>query len=221
MFMKQKVYIETSILNYATCPRSQDAITAMRGELTLRWWEQAAPLFEVVTSELAIREAREYNPAANIALISGLMRLEQNEEALSLSNRLVEAELIPENARVDALQIAIAAVHECDYLLTWKCESIADATCRRPIESTIENAGFACPAICTPPQFHGGVPLCSDPIIDELYQAREAFAQRFNFDVVAMAEHIREKSGERVVLAPRSLQRQATARDSGDDYGKP
>ena len=64
-----------------------------------------------------------------------------------------------------------------------------------------------------------------DPIIDELYQAPEAFAQRFNFDVVAMAEHIREKSkactGERVVLAPRPLQQRAAARESGDDYGKP
>lgn len=64
-----------------------------------------------------------------------------------------------------------------------------------------------------------------DPIIDELYQAREAFAQRFNFDVVAMAKHIREKSkayaGERVVLAPRPLQRKATAQESRDDYGKP
>ena len=225
MFMKQKVYIETSIFNYATGARSLDATTAMRQELTRRWWEQAAPLFEVVTSALAIREAGEHNPSANIAVFSGLTRLEQNEEALSLSNRLVEAGLIPENTRADALHIAIAAVHNSDYLLTWKCGSIANARHRRQFESILEKAGFACPAICTPNQLHGGVPLCSDPIIDELYQAREAFAQRFNFDVVAMAKHIREKSkaytGERVVLAPRSLQRQATAREASEDHGKP
>lgn len=63
-----------------------------------------------------------------------------------------------------------------------------------------------------------------DPVIDELYRAREAFAKRFDFDVVAMAAHIREKSkahsGERVVLAPRPLQRRAVVRENGDGYGK-
>ncbi len=225
MFMKQKVYIETSIFSYATGARSLDATTAMRQELTRRWWEQAAPLFEVVTSELAIREAGEHNPSANIAVFSGLTRLEQNEEALSLFNRLVEAGLIPANARADALHIAIAVVHKCDYLLTWKFESVANATRRRPIESIVEVTGFAHPVICTPAELHGGSPLCSDPIIDELCQAREAFAQRFNFDVAAMAKHIREKSkaytGERVVLAPRPLQQRAAAQESSDDYGKP
>ncbi len=64
-----------------------------------------------------------------------------------------------------------------------------------------------------------------DPISDELYQAREAFAMRFNSDVVAMAEHILEKSkaytGERVVLAPRPLQQTTVAREDSDEYVKP
>lgn len=63
-----------------------------------------------------------------------------------------------------------------------------------------------------------------DPIIDELYRAREAFAKRFDFDVTAMAEHIRERSrartGERVVLAPRPLQRRVVARENEGEYGK-
>lgn len=224
MFMKQKVYIETSIFNYATGPRNQDATKAMRQELTRRWWKQAAPLFEVVTSEIAIREAKRRNPFLDLAVFSGLTRLEQNEEALSLSNRLVEAELIPENARVDALHIAIAAVHNSDYLLTWKCDSIANARHRRQFESIIENAGFACPAICTPPQLHGGVPLCSDPIIEEVWRVRDELARKFNYNLGGLVKYLQEKQrehAERIVLAPRPLQRRAVARENSDDYGKP
>lgn len=62
-----------------------------------------------------------------------------------------------------------------------------------------------------------------DSIIDELYRAREAYAQRFNFDVVAMAEHIRESSrtfgGERVTLAPGPLEQRAVAQENADEYG--
>jgi hypothetical protein len=194
--MKQKVYVEASIITYATNRPGRDLDAAARQELTLRWWEQAAPLFDLVTSDIAIREAEEHNRAANLAVFSGLARLAQNEEALSLSNRLVEAGLFPETARTDALHIAIAAVHKCDYLLTWKCESIANARRRRQFESIVEKAGFACPAICTPSQLHGGVPLCSDPIIEEVCRVRDELARKFNYDLGELVEYLREKEQE-------------------------
>ncbi len=223
MFMKQKVYIETSIITCLTGRPSRDLIAAARQELTQCWWEHAAPLFELVTSQSTIREAEEHNWATS-EIVSKLRRLAQNEATLSLSNRLVESGLILESAREDAMHIAIGAAYNCDYLLTWKFESIASVDRRRRIDSIVEKAGFACPAICTPPQLHGGVPLCSDPIIEEVWRIRESHARDYNYDIGAMAEHIHEKSrwfaGERITLAPRPLEQRAVAQENADDYGK-
>lgn len=222
--MKPTVYIETSVISYLTSRPSRDLIAAARQELTRRWWAQAAPLFDRVTSEFAIREAEEQN-RATFAILSELRGLAQNEPALSLTNRLVASGLFSDCARVDALHIAIATVHNCDYLLTWKCESIASATRRRRFNSIVVEAGFAVPVICTPPQLHGGVPLCSDPIIEEVWRVREEHARKYNYDIGAIAEHMRERSrslpGERVMLATKPFQRRASVRKNADEQEKP
>lgn len=42
MGMKQKVYLETSVVSYLTSRRSRDVVIAAHQELTLQWWEQRA-----------------------------------------------------------------------------------------------------------------------------------------------------------------------------------
>ena len=68
----------------------------------------------------------------------------------SLAERLVSMGPIPHEAAADALHIAIAAVNGVDYLLTWNCKHLANATLRGRIETQVEEAGYACPVICTP-----------------------------------------------------------------------
>ena len=50
----------------------------------------------------------------------------------------------------DALHVAMAAVHGVDYLLTWNCKHIVNATMRDRIEELCREAGFEPPVICTP-----------------------------------------------------------------------
>ena len=57
---------------------------------------------------------------------------------------------MPERATVDALHIAVAAVHGMDYLLTWNCTHIANATLREPIGAVCRASGYEPPAIGTP-----------------------------------------------------------------------
>ncbi len=52
--------------------------------------------------------------------------------------------------KIDALHIAVAAVHGMDYLVTWNCTHIANATMRGRIEAICRGAGFEPPIICTP-----------------------------------------------------------------------
>jgi hypothetical protein len=50
----------------------------------------------------------------------------------------------------DSVHIAVAAVHGIDYLLTWNCRHIANATMRQRIELECAEAGYQAPIICTP-----------------------------------------------------------------------
>jgi hypothetical protein len=53
-------------------------------------------------------------------------------------------------ATVDAFHIGIAAAHQIDYLLTWNCRHIANATMRGTIDAICRSEGLDPPVICTP-----------------------------------------------------------------------
>ena len=57
---------------------------------------------------------------------------------------------LPPKAQADALHIAVSAVNGMNYLLTWNCTHIANATLRSEIESVCRSAGYEPPVICTP-----------------------------------------------------------------------
>ena len=57
---------------------------------------------------------------------------------------------MPSKAYVDALHVAVAAAHGIDYLLTWNCTHIANATMQRTIRRVCEDAGLQAVTICTP-----------------------------------------------------------------------
>ena len=61
-------------------------------------------------------------------------------------------------AAVDAAHIAVAAVHEMDFLLTWNCRHIANAEMFATIERVCRERGCACPVICTPEELMGVSP---------------------------------------------------------------
>lgn len=75
---------------------------------------------------------------------------------MELAQALLAEVPLPERATLDALHIGLAAVHGMDYLLTWNCTHIANATLREPIESTCRTNGYEPPAICTPEELLSG-----------------------------------------------------------------
>jgi hypothetical protein len=85
-----------------------------------------------------------------MATIEPLPILTASEAAVSLAERLVSAGPIPRESAADALHIAIAAVNGIDFLLTWNCKTLANAAHRKRIEALVNEAGYACPVICTP-----------------------------------------------------------------------
>lgn len=151
--MKPRVYLETTIPSYLTAWPSRDLVRAAHQQLTREWWDQRRPRFELFISQVVLGECQAGDPAAaagRLVVLQDLPLLEQTEEATRLAQALVEQVPLPDRATVDALHIAIAAVHGMDYLLTWNCTHIANATLRDPIESVCRAGGYEPPAICTP-----------------------------------------------------------------------
>ena len=63
---------------------------------------------------------------------------------------LVSALAIPSSEQRDALHVAIAAVNGIDFLLTWNCRHLANATLRGKIEKACRDSEVEPPIICTP-----------------------------------------------------------------------
>ena len=54
--MKQRAYIETSVVSYAVARPTRNLLVAARQQLTHRWWSTADQRFTLLVSPVVIRE---------------------------------------------------------------------------------------------------------------------------------------------------------------------
>lgn len=151
--MKPRVYLETTVPSYLTAWPSRDLVRAAHQQITREWWEKRRPDFELYISQVVLRECQAGDATAasdRLRALQDLPLLEQTEEATQLAEALVNQVPLPARAAIDALHVALAAVHGMDYLLTWNCTHIANAALREPIGSVCRANGFEPPTICTP-----------------------------------------------------------------------
>lgn len=157
--MNSTVYLETSIIGYLASRPSRDLITAANQQLTRDWWDQYRQQYDLYISEAVVAECSAGDPQAaqeRLDVLTGIPVLDVTEEADNLADELLKQVPLPEKAAVDALHIAIATVNGIDYLLTWNCTHIANATLLHRIEAICHAAGFESPTICTPQQLMEG-----------------------------------------------------------------
>ena len=92
--------------------------------------------------------------ARRLAVTDGLEVLSATPDAERLAMALLEAAALPSKAAIDAVHVALAAVHGMNVLLTWNCTHIANALMRPHIERVCRENGVAPPIICTPEELH-------------------------------------------------------------------
>ena len=151
--MRPKVYVETTVIGYLTSRSSRDVVTAAHQQVTHNWWRTSRDRFDMVASQLVVQEASAGDePAARerLDVVDTLTLVETTENALALARQLVDSGTVPRSAAQDALHIAIAVTNGVDYLVTWNCRHIANATMRAQIEGVCRVAGYEPPIICTP-----------------------------------------------------------------------
>ena len=151
--MKAKVYIETTVISYLTARPNRDVVIAGHKKITRDWWQTCRERFDVVASQLVVREASAGDSRAaqeRLEKLATLTLLEVTEEAVSLAQELLSTGAVPEKAAEDALHLAIAVTNGVEYLLTWNCKHLANATMRTKIEDVCRAAGYEPVIICTP-----------------------------------------------------------------------
>jgi len=78
-------------------------------------------------------------------------------EVKSIAETYVKHAVMPRDPAGDALHLAIASYHKCDFLLTWNCHHLANANKFIPIRRINESLGIFCPQIVTPLELLGAV----------------------------------------------------------------
>src|SRR5262245_7939871 len=83
------------------------------------------------------------------------LMLDLTFEVDGLAETIMQSGLLPASASRDAVHIAVTAVHQVHFLLTWNCRHIANAAIFRDLQYIIMSAGYDVPVICTPEELLG------------------------------------------------------------------
>ena len=85
-----------------------------------------------------------------LELLRGISELSISNNVKHLATALIEQGALPDKAQADALHIAVAAVHNVEYLLTWNCRHIDNPSTKPAVRAVCSAEGYQCPEICTP-----------------------------------------------------------------------
>jgi predicted nucleic acid-binding protein len=154
---KKSVYVETSILSAYVDERDNIASRFQRRE-TMHWWRQERDHFRLFSSELALAELeRAEFPGQRraIKLTMSMPFLFVTDAVIGAGTYYVEHGAMPRGDIGDAYHLALASVHNIDFLLTWNCKHLANANKVEHLQALNLRLGLATPAILTPQMLMG------------------------------------------------------------------
>ena len=156
--MQSQVYIETSIPSFYVEARTEPEMIARR-EWTRDWWDNHRQNYEVVTSEAVIAELEDGdypNKSIALGLLDNIPVLGVDETVAEIVEAYIRHRLMPQDPLGDALHLALASYHKCDFLLTWNCKHLANANKFDHIKRVNTILGLYIPKLVTPLELLGG-----------------------------------------------------------------
>lgn len=154
---KAQVYVETTLPSFYHTTRSSAAALARRA-WTQRWWSFAAERYSLVTSDAVVIELEngEYpSREAALSLVQELPRLSMTPAVAEIVEAYVRHRLMPTDPSVDALHLALASYHKCEFLVTWNCQHLANANKYGHIRRVNNLLGLYVPVLATPLELLG------------------------------------------------------------------
>jgi len=151
--MMESVYLETTFLSYLVANPAKDVVIAGHQQTTLQWWSTRRIAFNCFISQVVIDEISAGDPSEvrkRLAVAESIDSLAVTIDAEQLTESIIKSGVLPPKAIRDAAHIAVATVHNVQFLLTWNCKHLANAQIARRIAGQCKNAGYEMPIICTP-----------------------------------------------------------------------
>ena len=155
---KPRVYVETTIPSFYHETRTAPDIVARR-RWTSQWWSGAPERYELVTSSPVLDELaggpRE-RIAERLTLVRELPLLAVEPGIGEILQAYLRHKLMPADPAGDALHLALASYHKCDFLVTWNCRNLANANKFEHIRRVNTMLGLFVPILATPLELLGG-----------------------------------------------------------------
>jgi predicted nucleic acid-binding protein len=151
------VYVETTIPSLYFTLRA-DAESIARKHWTRRWWAEYASRCTLATSAAVIDELRRGTSGRTedrIRLLDNALVFPITEEVIHIAQVYIERLVMPRDPGGDALHLALASYHKADFLLTWNCKHLANASKFYHIRMVNYELGLATPVLATPLNFDG------------------------------------------------------------------
>ena len=157
--MKPKVYIETTIPSFYHETRT-DAAAVARQQWTRQWWDKYRRNYELLTSvavlgELQSEDYPEQKQEKCLVLMGELPLVAVEPEVIDIVQIYIEHKVMPRDPAGDALHLALASYHKCDFLLTWNCQHLANANKFGHIRRVNTLLGLFVPDLVTPLELLG------------------------------------------------------------------
>ena len=157
MNMKSRVYVETSVVSFYHEVRTEPDMIARR-EWTRRFWQLAQNEYTLLSSPAVIEELEQGdfpNKQADLELVNTLTVLPIDEMVGLIVEAYIANMVMPNDPKGDALHLALASYHKCDFLLTWNCKHLANANKFGHIRRINDKLGLFVPLLVTPLELLG------------------------------------------------------------------
>jgi predicted nucleic acid-binding protein len=155
---QRTVYIETTIPSFYHEVRSEPDMVA-RHQWTREWWNENRLAYDIVSSDAVVDELeRGDHPVKEdaLSLIEQVELLSIEDEVAEIVDAYIKHKVMPNDPTGDALHLALASFHKCDFLLTWNGRHLANANKFGHIRRINTILGLYVPTLVTPLELLGG-----------------------------------------------------------------
>jgi hypothetical protein len=154
---KPRAYVETTIPSFYYDARATPDIVARR-EWTRQWWATASASLELVTSVAVLDELaggpQEHNQDW-LTLVRDLPLLPVEPAIAEIVEAYLQHKVMPADPAGDALHLALASYHKCEFLVPWNCQHLANANKFGHIRRINAMLGLYVPLLVTPLELLG------------------------------------------------------------------
>ncbi len=148
--MKKTVYLDSTIPSYLFDKRESIKTYI---DITKKWWEEERENYHIVVSGETVAEtSRGDHPYRGeiMRFVSQLEVLPHDEQLEQIIQVYIENHLMPQSSTGDGLHLAYASLYKVDFLLTWNCNHLANASKKQHVRVINTRLGLFIPEITTP-----------------------------------------------------------------------